>query len=63
MNNPIDNYGFHPRKVTVRRGNVAQDGFDHLNSLGPQWKGRFSITFIDQFGQEVRVEKMRNSSN
>ena len=37
-------------KVTVRRGMVAQDGFDRLGDT--DLKGTISITFIDQFGQE-----------
>jgi ubiquitin-protein ligase E3 C len=41
------------KKVIVRRENVSQDGFDHLNELGAAWKGRLSITFVDKFGQEV----------
>lgn len=39
-------------RVTIRRDRVSQDGFDHLNDLGPAWKGRLAIQFVDQFGQE-----------
>ncbi|KAI1321825.1 hypothetical protein EDD11_000101 [Mortierella claussenii] len=44
---------FHPHAVgqaRVRRGFVFEDGFDQLNSLGPQLKGRIAISFIDQYG-------------
>lgn len=51
----IERSGIYRKKVTIRRENVAQDGFDHLNELGPAWKGRLAITFVDQFGQEVRI--------
>ncbi|PSR73718.1 hypothetical protein PHLCEN_2v10437 [Hermanssonia centrifuga] len=37
-------------RVTVRRGSIAQDGFDRLD--GVDLKGPIAITFIDQFGQE-----------
>ena len=37
-------------RITVRRGNIAQDGFDRLQ--GVDLKGPVAITFIDQFGQE-----------
>lgn len=40
------------QKIAIRRDHVSQDGFDHLNELGPAWKSRLAITFIDQFGQE-----------
>ncbi|KAI0685222.1 HECT-domain-containing protein [Cytidiella melzeri] len=42
----------HPNvaRVTVRRGNIAQDGFDRLE--GYDLRGPIAITFIDQFGQE-----------
>ncbi|KAF7981928.1 hypothetical protein HWV62_30697 [Athelia sp. TMB] len=36
--------------VSVRRGNIAQDGFDKLD--GANLKEPIEITFIDQFGQE-----------
>jgi ubiquitin-protein ligase E3 C len=42
------------KKVTIRRNHVSQDGFDHLNDIGDSWKGRLAITFVDQWGQEVR---------
>lgn len=38
--------------VTIRRTNLAEDGFVHLNRLGPALKNRFEVKFIDQFGQE-----------
>jgi len=37
-------------RVSVRRGNVAQDGFDKLE--GADLKAPIEISFIDQFGQE-----------
>ena len=40
----------HITRVTVRRDNIAQDGFDRLESV--DLKGPVAITFIDQFGQE-----------
>ncbi|EKM53845.1 uncharacterized protein PHACADRAFT_260396 [Phanerochaete carnosa HHB-10118-sp] len=43
--------GFNPPvRVTVRRGNIAQDGFNRLGDV--DLKGPIAITFIDQFGQE-----------
>lgn len=44
-----DNVGYH---CTVRRGQIAKDGYDSLNALGPNLKRRVRITFIDQFGNE-----------
>jgi ubiquitin-protein ligase E3 C len=40
-------------RISVRRGNVAQDGFDKLE--GADLKAPVEITFIDQFGQEESV--------
>jgi ubiquitin-protein ligase E3 C len=40
-------------RVSVRRGSVAQDGFDKLE--GADLKAPIEITFIDQFGQEEYV--------
>jgi ubiquitin-protein ligase E3 C len=40
-------------RVSVRRGSVAQDGFDRLE--GADLKAPIEITFIDQFGQEECV--------
>jgi ubiquitin-protein ligase E3 C len=37
-------------RVHVRRGNVAEDGFDKL--VDADLKGPVEITFIDQFGAE-----------
>ena len=39
--------------VSVRRGSVAQDGFDKLD--GTDMKAPIEIAFIDQFGQEEYV--------
>ncbi|KAI0090858.1 HECT-domain-containing protein [Irpex rosettiformis] len=41
----------HPStRVTVRRGSIAQDGFDRLQDY--DLRSPIAITFIDQFGQE-----------
>jgi len=40
-------------KVQVRRGMVAQDGFDKLGEV--DLKAPIEISFIDQFGQEECV--------
>ncbi|KAJ6561884.1 hypothetical protein B0H19DRAFT_1026705 [Mycena capillaripes] len=42
----------HPGRlqITVRRENIAQDGFDRLRDA--DLKGRIGITFIDKFGEE-----------
>ena len=37
-------------RISVKRGNVAQDGFDKLT--GTDLKTPVEIMFIDQFGQE-----------
>ncbi|OSD07632.1 HECT-domain-containing protein [Trametes coccinea BRFM310] len=37
-------------RVTIRRNNIAQDGFDRLGDV--DLKGPIAITFIDQFGNE-----------
>ncbi|KAH9890126.1 HECT-domain-containing protein [Cubamyces lactineus] len=37
-------------RVTIRRGNIAQDGFDRLGDV--DLKAPIAITFIDQFGNE-----------
>jgi ubiquitin-protein ligase E3 C len=47
-----DWYARPKHKAVVRRGFVAQDGFDHLGELGPEMKGKVQITFIDQWGNE-----------
>lgn len=36
-------------RVSVRRGHVAQDGFDKLGNVN--LKGLIEIQFIDKFGQ------------
>ncbi|THH29658.1 hypothetical protein EUX98_g4538 [Antrodiella citrinella] len=46
--NRYSHYGI--SRITVRRGSIAQDGFDRL--LNVDLKGPIAITFIDQFGQE-----------
>ncbi|KAJ7649720.1 HECT-domain-containing protein [Roridomyces roridus] len=43
-------YGGGRLQVTVRRENIAQDGFDRLRDA--DLKGRIGITFIDKFGEE-----------
>jgi ubiquitin-protein ligase E3 C len=50
----VNRFVFHGRgnktRVQVRRGSVAQDGFDRLAEAN--MKAPVEITFIDQFGQE-----------
>ncbi|KII83229.1 hypothetical protein PLICRDRAFT_180633 [Plicaturopsis crispa FD-325 SS-3] len=46
----VHNWGAGRTHVSVRRGNVAQDGFDKLGEA--DLKSPVEITFIDQFGQE-----------
>lgn len=49
----LDDWYARPKhKATIRRGHVAEDGFDHLGSLGAAFKERVSITFIDEWGNE-----------
>ncbi|EMD40028.1 hypothetical protein CERSUDRAFT_46274 [Gelatoporia subvermispora B] len=53
MNNDRPNFNMfrHARtRVTVRRGSIAQDGFDKLSEVN--LKEPIYITFIDQFGNE-----------
>ncbi|KAJ7830890.1 HECT-domain-containing protein [Mycena olivaceomarginata] len=45
-----DPYNHHRLQITVRRENIAQDGFDRLRDV--DLKGRIGITFIDKFGEE-----------
>jgi len=40
-------------RVSVRRGSIAQDGFDELEDA--DLKAPIEFTFIDQFGQEEYV--------
>lgn len=40
----------HLTRVTVRRTNIAQDGFDRLGDV--DLKAPIAITFVDQFGNE-----------
>ncbi|KAF8940178.1 hypothetical protein BGZ47_007837 [Haplosporangium gracile] len=45
--------GFHLHPVgqaQIHRGTVFEDGYEHLNHLGPKLKGRIAISFIDQYG-------------
>lgn len=50
QNRGYTRYSHHTARITVRRGSIAQDGFDRL--LGVDLKAPIAITFIDQFGQE-----------
>lgn len=54
MSRGVDRYSYDGRRgrtrVQVRRGSVAQDGFDRLGEA--DLKAPIEITFIDQFGQE-----------
>ncbi|KAG8995219.1 hypothetical protein FRB94_009328 [Tulasnella sp. JGI-2019a] len=47
-----DPYARPKHHCVVRRGQIAKDGYDSLNQLGAQLKGRIQITFVDQFGEE-----------
>ncbi|KAF9549865.1 hypothetical protein EC957_002436 [Mortierella hygrophila] len=45
--------GFHPHPIgqaQIHRGTVFEDGYEHLNHLGPKLKGRIAISFVDQHG-------------
>jgi ubiquitin-protein ligase E3 C len=44
-------------RVRIRRGNVAEDGFDKLGEA--DLKNPIEITFIDQFDQEEYVRRYR----
>lgn len=48
-NNPRTWRHSHRTSIQVRRGSVAQDGFDKLENV--DLKGPIEVTFIDQFGQ------------
>lgn len=48
----LDPYARPKYHCVVRRGQIAKDGYDGLNGLGPMLKNRVQITFIDQFGEE-----------
>ena len=51
----IERYQFsrrHRHRAVVRRGHIAEDGFAHLNGLGPALKDTIEIAFIDQHGLE-----------
>ena len=51
MRRGVNRHGRRGRtKVSVRRGNVAQDGFDRLE--GVDLKAPIEITFINEFGEE-----------
>lgn len=39
-------------RATIRRSDLAHDGFRQLNDVGPLLKGTIEITFVDQWGQE-----------
>ena len=44
----------HRTNVTVRRGHIAEDGFDRLSDV--DLKASIAITFIDQFGEPECVK-------
>lgn len=49
----LDDWYSRPKhRATIRRNNVAQDGFDQLGSLGAGLKEKVSITFVDDWGNE-----------
>ncbi|KAG0212100.1 hypothetical protein BGX28_006861 [Mortierella sp. GBA30] len=45
-----DSHLFPMGHARIHRGSVFEDGYEHLNSLGPMLKGRIAISFIDQYG-------------
>ncbi|CAG8497361.1 5432_t:CDS:10 [Gigaspora margarita] len=49
---------FEPRtRVTIRRSKIFDDGFTHLNAMGPRLKNPVAIQFIDEFGiQEAGID-------
>jgi ubiquitin-protein ligase E3 C len=53
---------FHSRtSATVRRGHVAEDGFDKLGDAN--LKAYIEITFVDQFGKkEYELTRLHNQS-
>ena len=41
----------HPvARVTISRNSVFEDGYTHLNALGPKLKGKIAITFVAEHG-------------
>lgn len=60
IHNDASNHGYNlrghggmwsaPTRVVVRRGKIAEDGFNKLGDV--DLKGSIAITFIDQWGQE-----------
>lgn len=50
----FESFGRRPQTwITVRRGSIAQDGFDKLQDA--DLRAPIQITFIDQFGHEEYV--------
>jgi ubiquitin-protein ligase E3 C len=47
----LDSSFVHPEaRITVHRTSIFEDGFAHLNALGPKLKGKIAITFISEHG-------------
>ncbi|WAR60281.1 hypothetical protein PtB15_9B218 [Puccinia triticina] len=45
-------FGENRHKASIRRQFVSEDGFTHLNALGPRLKETIEIKFIDPYGLE-----------
>ncbi|KAH9812750.1 hypothetical protein DFH28DRAFT_392310 [Melampsora americana] len=45
-------FGKPKHRAVIRRGRISEDGFLHLNALGPRLKDPIEIKFIDQYGLE-----------
>ena len=49
--NNLDASYVHPEaRITVHRSSIFEDGFAHLNALGPKLKGKIAISFISEHG-------------
>lgn len=48
----LHSFGENRHKASIRRNHVSEDGFTHLNTLGPRLKETVEIKFIDQYGLE-----------
>ncbi|EGG04684.1 uncharacterized protein MELLADRAFT_37268 [Melampsora larici-populina 98AG31] len=45
-------FGKPKHRAVIRRDRISEDGFLHLNALGPRLKDPIEIKFIDQYGLE-----------
>ncbi|KAA1096311.1 hypothetical protein PGT21_012536 [Puccinia graminis f. sp. tritici] len=48
----LHSFGENRHKASIRRQFVSEDGFTHLNALGPRLKETIEIKFIDPYGLE-----------